>query len=115
MLSGNFESGPLGFLTPALGTLAYYLLLVARRRRWEKQSFGDEFEETTDKQVSLRWWRRPSTILALVVGGFFVFKVIQDPTSRFNWFASEIVFCLAFIIRDWENQAFRDQDESEES
>jgi hypothetical protein len=107
ILSTNFESSTLGFLTPALGTLAYYLLIANRGRSAEETLDGDRADA---KHIKLKSWQRPSTILALLLGGFSFIRLLEHPSSQASWFAFEIVCCLAFIIRDLENQAFRNSD-----
>ena len=101
------SASPLGFLTPALGTLAYYLL-IANRRRSDDQIL--EGNGASAKQIKLKSWQRPSTILTLMLGGFFFVRIVEHPSSQANWFAFEIICCLAFIIRDLENRAFKNMD-----
>jgi uncharacterized membrane protein len=107
ILSTMSGSSPLGFLTPALGTLAYYLLIANRGRNAEQILDGDG---ASAKQIKLKSWQRPSTILTLILGGFFLVRIVEHPSSQASWFAFEIICCLAFIIRDLENQAFRNMD-----
>jgi hypothetical protein len=67
ILSASSDRNPLGFLTPALGTLAYYLLIANRGRSDEQILEGNG---ASAKQIKLKSWHRPSTILTLMLGGF---------------------------------------------
>jgi hypothetical protein len=107
ILSASPDSHPLGFLTPALGTLAYYLLIANRGRSDEQILEGDG---ASAKQIKLKSWQRPSTILTLMLGGFFFVRIVEHPSSEASWFAFEIICCLGFIIRDLENRAFKNMD-----
>ena len=107
LLGENFKKSPLQFLTPALGALAYYLLLANRGRSPEANDVGDGTESASRKNTRLTLWKRPSSILVIVFGGFFIFRAVTQPSRDSTWFALEIIFCSAFVIRDWENRAFR--------
>lgn len=89
------------------GTLAYYLL-IANRGRSDDQIL--EGNGASAKQIKLKSWQRSSTILTLMLGGFFFVRIVEHPSSEASWFAFEIICCLGFIIRDLENRAFKIMD-----
>jgi hypothetical protein len=103
----KFKDSPIEFFTPGLGALAYHLLLANRGRRAAPDDVGDATESASRKSTRLTLWKRPSSIMVIVFGGFFIFRAVTQPSRDANWFALEIIFCLAFVIRDWENRAYR--------
>ena len=105
-----------------LGAIIFLAFLISWRS-WARQAFGRGNESR--KGSTLRWWQRPSTLLMLLVAGFFAYRGLQDPRyfygfashsgpHRRDWYASEVAFFLAFGIRYWENQTLRDDDDSDE-
>jgi hypothetical protein len=95
---------------------ASLVVLANGCRRWVDRAFKSQYESTTESAP--RWSLRPSNLLIVLAAGFFIYRWpghrldLKFISLRSDLWVSAIVFCLAFLIRRWENEALRGVDDS---
>ena len=67
------------------------------------------------RRATRAWLLSPSTILISVGTCFYVYKGLYNPRWDLRWSASigTMIIALAFVIRQWEDEAVREIDESD--
>ena len=84
----------------------FFVALIANWwRRWALRAFGNE-NLLARKPTRLRWLLRPSNMLLILGFVLPVYSAFQYPPfgARGVRYLAAIIFCLAFVSRNSENQ-----------
>jgi hypothetical protein len=67
------------------------------------------------RRANPTWMLNPSNILIMLGVGPYIYKGLHDPSWDLRYSASigTMIIALAFVIRQWEDEAVREIDESD--